>query len=238
MTTPQLFELLSKKYPAPAFAFLGNVRNTTGFVRDIRTADALSLGLWPSRGMYLTGFELKVSRSDWLHEFKQPAKADEICKYCDFWYLVVSDTALVQDGELPKTWGLMAVEKGKLKIIKEAPFNKPMAMDRPFLAGFLRNVQENYFPKKDLMKFREIAVKEAEQSLKYKVDSVQSDLKELQEALDKFENSSGVKIEKWSFGNIGEAVKMVLSGKNLRVTEDLKRVRKLIDDALNGTDNY
>ena len=55
MTTPELLAKLAKKYSSPGFAFLSQVRNQTGYsnTRDpIRTADAIALGLWKSRGFH------------------------------------------------------------------------------------------------------------------------------------------------------------------------------------------
>ena len=237
MTTPELFGLLESKYPAPQYAFLGNVRNTTGYVKDIRTADALALGLWPSRGMHLTGFELKVSRSDWLHEYRQPEKAEEICQFCDFWYLVVSDKEMVKEGELPVTWGLMAVEKGRLQIVKEAPLLTAKAMDRPFLAGFMRNVSESYIHKNSISARLAEARKRGEAGAKSEEKSAVWKLSQEQERIKKFEQASGVEIESWRAGDIGEAVKMVMKSKHLNVRTDLLRIRDKIDEALNGKDN-
>jgi hypothetical protein len=231
MTTPELFDLLAKKYPAPEYAFLGNVRNTTGYTKQIRTADALALGLWPSRGMYLDGFELKVSRSDWLHELKQPEKAEEICQYCDRWWLVVSDEEIVKD-DLPMNWGLMAVVKGKLKILKEAPMLTAIPMDRPFLAGFLRNTQENYIHKGSIAKRLDDARKKGEEAARHHKEYLQRDYDELLKRIDTFEKESGVKIDSWSYHSIGEAVRMVLAGEHLTVREDLTRIRIKIDEAL------
>ena len=92
MKTNELLLKLSNKFPSPQYAFLSQVRNQTGYGNlsdGIRTADAMALGLWPSRGNYLHGFELKVSRSDWLNELKDPAKAEAIAKYCDMFSLVI-----------------------------------------------------------------------------------------------------------------------------------------------------
>ena len=48
--------------------------------------------VWPSRGLYLHGFEIKVHRNDWLRELKNPAKAEEIAGYCHFWWVVATRT--------------------------------------------------------------------------------------------------------------------------------------------------
>lgn len=138
-----VFELLRKRHEGPAWAFLEEVRNGTGYTRSrVRTADALAMSLWPSRGLHLNGFEVKVSRADWKRELDEPSKAEEIASFCHFWWLVVSDPKIVQNGELPATWGLLVQHGEKLKCEKEPTFNKDAkAPDHAMLAAILRKVQ-------------------------------------------------------------------------------------------------
>ncbi|HYJ21079.1 MAG TPA: hypothetical protein VEW07_03530, partial [Solirubrobacterales bacterium] len=74
----------------PTAVIAPGVRSAAGFDAR-RTIDAVSLNLWPSRGMLLDGYEIKVSRSDWLRELKNPAKAEEFAGLVDRLWLVVSD---------------------------------------------------------------------------------------------------------------------------------------------------
>jgi hypothetical protein len=91
------------------------------------------------RGLELVGFELKISRGDWLRERKQPWKADPIKQFCDRWYLVVSDLKIVKYAdELPVDWGLQFVENGKILTMIEAPKLVPCPIDRAFLASVMR----------------------------------------------------------------------------------------------------
>lgn len=138
-----VFELLRARYEGPAWAFLEEVRNGTGWSKKVtRTADALAMGLWPSRGLHLHGFEVKVSRADWKKELDDPAKAEEIAGYCHFWWLVVDDLKILQNGELPATWGLLVRHGDKLKAEKEPTFNQDAKKpDHSFLAAILRKVQ-------------------------------------------------------------------------------------------------
>ena len=80
----------------------------------------LHLILFSSRGYKITGFEIKVSRSDLLKELKSPEKAEEIFKYCDEWYLVVANNILKETDEVPDNWGIMEKNKSFEKI-KEKP---------------------------------------------------------------------------------------------------------------------
>ncbi|GAI18718.1 unnamed protein product, partial [marine sediment metagenome] len=115
-TTEQVLQALRNKYPSDAYAFLTQVGNATGFICN-RWADAIAMSLWPSRGLEIIGFEIKVSRSDWVKELKKPDKADTIANYCDSWYLVLGDESILRLGELPMEWGLMVPQtKNNLKI--------------------------------------------------------------------------------------------------------------------------
>lgn len=125
MLTYHVLALLQKKFGPPEHCFLSEVRNSTGHARTPRTADALAFSLWPSRGLELHGFEIKVSRGDWLRELKNPAKADAIATYCDRWWIVAGDDKVVvsPEEELPKTWGLLVASDKGLKTVKAAPLN-------------------------------------------------------------------------------------------------------------------
>lgn len=77
----------------------------------------------------LVGHEVKVSRSDVLAELADPTKADAWMRYCERWWLVVSDPALVAGLDIPETWGVMAPPSGRrtrsMTILQAAPRLKP-----------------------------------------------------------------------------------------------------------------
>lgn len=125
----------------PAHAWLEQVRSGTGYGSRERYADALAVSLWPSRGIWFAGIEIKVDRGDWLREVDAPEKAAEIMKWCDFWY-VAAPAGIVELGEVPETWGLYVVEKGKAKLVKEAPRLSPELPTRTFVASVLRNAAQ------------------------------------------------------------------------------------------------
>ncbi len=72
MKSSDVINLLRVKYPKEeGFVFLEQVANSNGHVR--RYADAIIMNVWRSR-FQIIGIEVKVSRSDWLSELKNPAK--------------------------------------------------------------------------------------------------------------------------------------------------------------------
>ena len=140
---------LRQRYEAPAWALFGNVANATGFGAN-RWADAIAMSVWPSRGLMILGFEIKVTRSDLLRELKDPKKADEVGQYCDFWWVASGSAELAKPEELPPAWGLLAPVTTRagvtMRVIKEAGRLKPKALDRSFVAAILRRAHETYDP--------------------------------------------------------------------------------------------
>ena len=53
-----------------------------------RYADAVAMNLFPSRGLALHGFEIKVSKSDFKSEIENPEKSVPVQQYCDHWWIV------------------------------------------------------------------------------------------------------------------------------------------------------
>lgn len=140
VTEAEVHLLLSQgRFAAPAFAYLPHVNAGTGAYSG-RTVDAVAMGVWPSRGLELHGIEIKCSRSDWLRELRDPAKSEGILAYMDRWWLVTSDKSIVGPGELPPTWGWMAVHgTTQVRVLVDAPPLSPQPVSRSFLAAVLRN---------------------------------------------------------------------------------------------------
>lgn len=144
--TTAVYSLLRARYSpingnGPRYVYAAEVRNRAGFDAT-RTADFIAMDLWPSKGLALHGHEVKVSRSDWLRELKEPEKAEAFRPYMDFWWLVVADRAIVRDGELPDGWGLLAPAGPWLRVVVTAPRQKAEPMPKSMMAAFLRSVGE------------------------------------------------------------------------------------------------
>ncbi|MCG7309718.1 MULTISPECIES: hypothetical protein [Brachybacterium] len=111
-----------------------------GRYRDPRRADFLAQDCWTYHGLLLHGHEVKVSRSDWLTELRDPTKAEAVKRYCDRWWLVVPDRAIVHD-DLPEDWGLMAPGRdGRLRVFRRAPALTPEPIPATFRAALMRAV--------------------------------------------------------------------------------------------------
>ena len=146
VTEADVIDALERRYSATAgngrrYATAYGVRSHAGFDAR-RTADFVAMDLWPSGGLRLHGHEVKVSRSDWLRELKDPSKAAEFIPYMNCWWLVVSDKRFVRPGELPDDWGLLAMRGADLVVVKPAPRRDAKPMPPSRLAALLRAVAQ------------------------------------------------------------------------------------------------
>lgn len=151
-TEHEVQEVLRRRFPSNAWALLFGVSDKVGG-GSARRADALAMSLWPSRGLQITGIEIKVSRKDWLRELKQPEKADAVAKYCDHWYIVAGSDTIVKPDELPPAWGLMVPGGSHLTTVRKADKLEPKPIDKRFLASILRRLcerVEGHVPPEDI----------------------------------------------------------------------------------------
>lgn len=208
MHTGDLLDMLRRRYAAPAYALFAEVGDATA--GRSRIADAMAMGLWPSRGVELNGFEIKVDRRDWLRELKNPEKAERIARFCDFWWLVVSDSEIVKDGELPPNWGMLVPRGKDLSVAVVAKNLDPAPITRKFLAALLRAAHKVSPMENAVIAARkegiEIGMERAKRE--WTVEHARREIDGLRESIDAFEKASGLKIDSWNGGSLGEAVKI------------------------------
>jgi hypothetical protein len=227
---------LRERFARPAWAFLAQVRNGTGWQRARpRTADAIAFSTWPSRGLELHGFEIKVDRGDVRRELSDPEKAEDFFRFCDRWWLAVADEKLVQDGELPPTWGLLILKAGKMVCKVEAPHLDAKPLDRIQVAAILRCVDEANVPAEEM---DERVSKGIAEGLDRQKGYLGRELESLREKVVAFEKASGIKIaEPWQAGEtIGEAVRLVLAHRHgdthlalARLREEARNILVMLD---------
>lgn len=115
MTAKDLLSRLERHYIKPGEDMPGGM-----FMPEValngRRADALYVGFFSSRGKRLVGHEIKVARSDWLHELDEPAKAEVWEPECHAWYVVAPSTEVVRPEELPEGWGLLVPGKSRTRL--------------------------------------------------------------------------------------------------------------------------
>jgi hypothetical protein len=197
ITSTDIQKALAKKYCRPEWCIFFEVANQSGaYVR--RYADAVAMSIWPSRGYAIHGFEIKVSRSDFNSEMKKPEKADGVGRYCDYWWLV-TPPGMVEDHELPPTWGLMVLQKNGLRIKKQAPKQDVVNIDRGFSAALLRrsiDLQQNHIKAQIEKELPEITAR-AEQQAAQKNKRVRERAEENNKWIENFEIVLGQSFYTW-----------------------------------------
>lgn len=131
---------LCAMFEPPKWALFTEVPTSPGFPANLRYCDAIAMGLWPSTRHIVHGFEFKASRTDWKRELDDPKKSAAFRRYCDRWWLVATDAAIVHDGELPDGWGMIVHRGDGLRIAVEAPALTPEPLGRPFVAALARSI--------------------------------------------------------------------------------------------------
>ncbi len=138
--TPEIMVALRERYCQPEFAFFEEVGDAGS--RSNVYADGVAINMWASRGYAISGFEVKASRSDWLRELKQPAKAEPIITRCDHFYLVAPDEVYQAD-EVPVSWGILSFKDGKLREKRKAPVLDAKPVTKAFVAQMFRRGHTN-----------------------------------------------------------------------------------------------
>ena len=142
MSVAVIKALMRKRYSSPEWALAFEVADATGG-NARRSADAVAMNLWPSRGLAIHGFEFKSRRNDWLRELKNPAKAESVAQYCDHWWLVAIQ-GVVKPGELPSGWGLIEVygKDGReaFQVLREPEKRLATPVSREFMAALFRKL--------------------------------------------------------------------------------------------------
>lgn len=237
-----IYELLRRKYPEREYALMEEVSDGAGLSRS-RSADFILVNLWPSRGLSISGLELKSFRSDWLRELKMPEKAENIFKFCDYWWLITTDENIAKIEEIPPTWGWMAVKGERIIIKKEAPKLSPTPVTRNFLCAMLKRAcSKDKYIRSDQIEEKIKAAKqeglnERDWQNKRKLDRYEQTYK----AVTDFEQASGIRISEYNGPKkMGEAVKFIMSGgtegieqKLIALKEQSERIVTEINRSLN-----
>lgn len=225
-----VWELLRRRYPAHQYALLSEVSDAAGFHRT-GSCDYISIGLWNSRGLDVAGIELKSYRNDWLREMKNPAKAESFFKYCDRWYLLITEEGIAKPEEIPLTWGLLQIKGKKIIQVKQAPTLSPQPIDRSFLAALLKRATQGLIHKSEIQDLRDESYRQGTESRDRESDTNKRNYNKLCEEVSSFETAAGFKINTrypHSPEKIGAAVKYVLENEG---TDFRKKIEKVKTDA-------
>ncbi|MGK2829222.1 hypothetical protein ACSI5F_03835 [Ralstonia pseudosolanacearum] len=219
--------LIATKFAAPEWATMFEVAPRTG--GGTRYADAVAVNLWQSRGHAVHGFEIKISRGDWLRELKDPAKAEEIQRFCDYW-TIVAPKGVIADGELPPTWGLLEMRPDRLMQVKAGPKLDAQPITRGFFASLMRRGHEGL----DLVSAEKL---EAERAAMQKAidERVEQELKarareysRLKEQIVNFEQQTGLSFSEWGGPDV-RTIKVAQALEGLSGWRDQSALSRLVE---------
>jgi len=237
--TKQILYALRNKYSPEIgeWAFLEQVGKDISATYN-RWCDAIAIGLWKSRGHEIIGFEVKISRNDWLKEKNNPDKAHGVGKYCHKWYLVVGDESIIKPDEIPMNWGLMIPHTKKtFKIKKEAIRNKnPEPINIGFMCAILRRAVEQLLPESRLQseyrRGHNDGYEQGKDWVKRNLEWKEKQVTGLEKKIENFEKEAGFSItESWKKPEeVGKVLKMILEGNYGRYVERLEDMRTRLKD--------
>ena len=247
MTEGDITKALYGRYCAPEWAFFSQVANRTGGCG--RYADGIAMNLYPSRGLALYGFEIKVSRSDMKSELKNPDKAEEIARFCNCWYLVTPAGLVRPEDEIPLGWGVLEVSpEMTIRQKKAAETRTPQPITKDFVASILRRANES-----EKLQFEQNIEKTVESRIagkidhaltmrKHDIDRLERENSRLHERISEFEKSSGISLSGYEMPKkIGDAVNLLIK---LNITgtfgllEMIRRDNQKISEALTAIGQF
>lgn len=237
MTAGDICNALRERYKQPEWALFFEVGNGTGG-NCRRHADALAMNMYPSRGLSIIGFEIKVSRSDLKRELETPDKAEEIARFCNEWWLVVPEGLIKEDDLIPATWGVLECKDGQIiRTKKKATQLEPIPVTKQFMAAILRS--SNKVDDNALNAVKNEACKEyyknLEEDVKSRVDIETRRLREIVKNYEEFERLTGENFRGYTdVEGMAERWKMAknletLYGKHGQIRSILRQMEHFID---------
>jgi hypothetical protein len=236
LVTQAIQAALRTRFAGAEWACFFEVPSGTGAAAG-RSADAVAMNMFPSRGLRVHGIEVKASRSDWLRELRDPAKAEAIQRYCDHWWIAAASD-VVRPDELPPTWGLLELYGKTLRQRVAAPLLQSEPMSRAFIAALLRCAAGR--ASKELYDQVRLATETAREAVEERVrEEVAREVARktrehgsLAKTVEEFEAASGIRLTDgfgWAGGTaIGKAAKLV---HDLGLVSSYGTIRRLAQQA-------
>lgn len=217
-TEAMVFDRLQYVFPDGPHVRIPQVRNKVGFQGSKeRYADGIVLSVYPSRGLWMAGIEIKVSRSDWKKELMSPDKSAPIQAYCDYWY-IAAPKGLIDPTELPETWGLIEVSSKSAEFtVKLDKRQETKPLDRSFAFSLFRKGLDGMIHQSTVReRVEEQTEKFREELHELRAKASSSGMlardrryERLKKELDDFEEASGIKITQYSGAHLGKQFKFV-----------------------------
>lgn len=142
-------EALRQKYPSPAWVYMpelrcgpaANAHNDKESIDNRRRMDGFAMSMHPNKNLKRIGFEIKVTRMDFLREMNGDSekRMPAMSLTNEFYYVVPK--GMVKVDEIPKDCGLMEYHPYPddfVKIVKRAQVRDSQPPTWEFVASLLR----------------------------------------------------------------------------------------------------
>ncbi len=143
VNVPYMHEILAARHPREEWVFAFEVPQICSY--DIQWIDAFACSVYPSKGYPRVAYELKVSRSDWLAELRNPEKRAPFVALSNQFWFVIAEGIGSRDDMPPDTadCGLLEImSSGKIHVRKRAPKRDVGEMPTSFAMAMMRTVRE------------------------------------------------------------------------------------------------
>lgn len=217
-TETTLTEAILRNWPhggmRPRYVTAVQVNSGAGYGYS-RRLDAIVFDTWPGEGLTLHGLEIKISKTDLRRELQDVRKQADWLPHLDY-FSIVAPKGVVDLKLLPPKWGLfLPTDEGKLRARR-----KPLSLhnedrrdiSRSMAAAFTRALVVRSLSQEATASAFERGVESEKDRSKAEIERLSHDIESLRTAVQKFEETSGVKIRSWGGPSIGEAVNVVLAG--------------------------
>lgn len=155
MNADDIYEALKRRHQLPEWVLVRELRLGTGWDYGIwdegryvgkagmsHRIDAFALNCWSSTNFRRISYEIKVTRSDFVAEKRDPDKRAPACRVSDYFYFA-APRGLIAPMELPEGTGLVVVyESGRSQILERAPKLEPTRLDWRFVASLARTLMK------------------------------------------------------------------------------------------------
>ena len=240
MKSSDICAALRARYAQPEWALFFEVASGTG-ANARRHADALAMNMYPSRGLAILGFEIKVSRGDLKRELINPDKAEEIAKFCNEWWLVVPEGLIKEDDLIPATWGVMECNDDKISVSKKASWMEGQPVTKQFMAAVVRSagrIDAQTIGEAEARAYSKYS-KNLGDEIRHGVEAETKRYRAMMENVKEFERITGKTIDRYTdVEGLAERIKIAekMDVLHSRVG-GLKFIRKMMEDFLEKTKN-
>ena len=159
----EIVKLLAEKYNDPGhYVCATEVSNGTGSYA-CRRVDFVAVDCWPSSGLNIMAFEIKISKSDFRRELFDPSKHNIFFDEIDNYSIVAPDYVLDDQRIIPPKWGIVHVVRNDGGGLELKTVRKPLALHdekdrrvgRGFMASLVRAIDKQSATKIRLVEERD-----------------------------------------------------------------------------------